>query len=155
MILIQNIMAKTIILTDTSNNNEQLYPMTLLDNVIASNGQSIAAYISSLLNYGSVTYTVNAISSAGGTLSLAGTTPLHVVTLTGNVSALTLSANPAEGHSCHVILTAASAQTVAIAHDATNRVCPGAEDISLDIPAGGYVELDFLTANSKVYVRGV
>lgn len=105
--------------------------------------------------YSEVGYTVSATSSAGGTLSLAGTTPLHVVTLTGNVSALTLSANPAEGHSCHVILTAASAQTVAIAHDSTNRVCPGAEDISLDIPAGGYVELDFLTANSKVYVRGV
>lgn len=91
----------------------------------------------------------------GGTLSLAGTTPLHVVTLTGNVSALTLSANPAAGHSCHVIFTASSEQTVAIAYDATNRVCPGAKDISLTIPAGGYVEIDFLSANSKVYVRKV
>lgn len=105
--------------------------------------------------YSEIGYTVNATSSAGGTLSLAGTTPLHVVTLTGNVSAVTLSANPAEGHSCHVIFTAASAQTVAIAHDSTNRVCPGATDLSLDVPAGGYVEVDFLTANSKVYVRGV
>ena len=105
--------------------------------------------------YSEIGYTVNATSSAGGTLSLAGTTPLHVVTLTGNVSAVTLSANPAEGHSCHVIFTAASARTVVIAHDSTNRVCPGAADLSLNIPAGGYVEVDFLTANNKVYVRGV
>lgn len=70
-------------------------------------------------SYSEIGYTVDTITSAGGTVSLAGTTPLHVVTLTGNVSALTLSANPAEGHSCHDILTAASAQKVAIAHDAT------------------------------------
>lgn len=105
--------------------------------------------------YSEIGYAVNATSSAGGTLSLAGTTPLHVVTLTGNVSALTLSVNPADGHSCHVILTAASEQTVAIAHDATNRVCPEAEDISLTVAAGGYVEIDFLSANNKVYVRGI
>lgn len=105
--------------------------------------------------YSEIGYSVNATSSAGGTLSLAGTTPLHIVTLTGNVSALTLSSNPADGHSCHVIFTAASAQTVAIAHDATNRVCPGAADISLDVPAGGYVEIDFLSANNKVFVRGI
>lgn len=105
--------------------------------------------------YSEIGYTVSASSSAGGTLSLAGTTPLHVVTLTGNVSALTLSANPADGHSCHIIFTAAAEQTVAIAHDATDRVCPGAEDLSLTVPAGGYVEVDFLSADSKVYVRGV
>lgn len=105
--------------------------------------------------YSEIGYTVSATSSAGGTLSLAGTTPLHVVTLTGNISALTLSANPADGHSCHVIFTAAAEQTVAIAHDATDRVCPGAEDLSFTVPAGGYVEVDFLSANSKVYVRGV
>lgn len=105
--------------------------------------------------YPEIGYTVNATSSAGGTLSLAGTTPLHIITLTGNVSALTLSSNPIEGHSCHVILTSSSERTVAIAHDATNRVCPKAEDISLTVAAGGYVEIDFLSANNKVYVRGV
>lgn len=105
--------------------------------------------------YPEIGYSVNATSSAGGTLSLAGTTPLHVVTLTGNVSALTLSSNPADGHSCHVILTSASERTVAIAHDATNRVCPKAEDVSLTVAAGGYVEIDFLSANNKVYVRGI
>lgn len=105
--------------------------------------------------YSEIGYSVNAVSSSGGTVSLAGTTPLHLVTLTGNVSALTLSSNPAEGHSCHVIFTAAAKQTVAIAHNATNRICPGAEDISLEVPAGGYVEIDFLTVDNKVYVRGV
>ena len=105
--------------------------------------------------YSEIGYAVNAVSSAGGSVSLVGTTPLHLVTLTGNVSALTLSSNPAEGHSCHVIFTAAAKQTVVIAHDATNRICPGAEDISLEVPAGGYVEIDFLTVDNKVYVRGV
>ena len=146
-------MAQNITLKDTTT-NEALYPQTLIGNIYdapswikTSNKPSYA--------YSEIGYTVNTTSSAGGTLSLAGTTPLHVIILTGNVSALTLSANPAEGHSCHVILTAASKYTVAIAHDSTNRVCPGAEDISLDIPAGGYIEIDFLTANNKVYVRGV
>ena len=88
-------------------------------------------------------------------MSLDGTTPLHVVTLTGNVSALTLSTNPSVGHSCHVIFTAESEYTVAIAHDATNRVCPEATDVNLTVKANGYVEIDFLNANSKIYVRGV
>lgn len=106
--------------------------------------------------YSEIGYTVNAITSAGGTVSLDGTTPLHVVTLTGNVSALTLSANPPAGHSCHVILASAAERTVAISHDATNRVCPDGEDPDpLIVPAGGYVEVDFLAANNLVYVRGV
>ena len=147
-------MAKSVILQDT-NTNEQIYPITLLDNVIASNGASIANYISSLMNYGNITYTINAITSSGGTLSLDGTIPLHIVTLTGNVSALQLSTNPLAGHSCHIILTASSEYTVAIAHDSTNRVCPEAEDVSLTVKANGYVEIDFLNANGKIYVRGV
>lgn len=105
--------------------------------------------------YSEIGYTVSTTSSAGGTLSLAGTTPLHVVTLTGNVSALSLSANPAEGHSCHVIFTAASAQTVTITHDSADRVCPRATNVTLSIPADGYVEVDFLCAGGKVFVRGV
>ena len=105
--------------------------------------------------YGEISYGVNAISSAGGTLSLAGTTPLHVVTLTGNVSALTLSANPAAGHSCHVIFTSTAERIVAIAYDSTNRVTPDAKAVELTVPANGYVEVDFLNANGKVYVRGV
>lgn len=105
--------------------------------------------------YSEIGYTINAITSAGGTLSLDGTTPLHVITLTGNVSALMLSTNPPAGHSCHVILTSTAERTVAIAHDSTNRVCPEAADVSLTVKADGYVEIDFLNANGKIYVRGV
>lgn len=146
-------MAQNITLKDTST-NEALYPQTLMANIYDAPAWIKAANKPSYA-YSEIGYTVSATSSAGGTLSLAGTTPLHVVTLTGNVSALSLSANPAEGHSCHIIFTAAAEYTVAIAHDSTDRVCPKAEDVSLSIPAGGYVEIDFLTANSKVYVRGV
>ena len=146
-------MAQNITLKD-STTNESLYPQTLMANIYDAPAW-VKASTKPAYGYGEIGYTVSATTSAGGTLSLDGTVPLHIVTLTGNVSALALSINPTAGHSCHVVFTAASDCTVAIAHDATNRVCPKAEDVSLSIPAGGYVEIDFLTADSKVYVRGI
>jgi hypothetical protein len=76
------------------------------------------------------------------------------------VSGITFSAVPENGHSCHLIITASSALSVAIAHGATmytgyTSVCPSAEDVSLDITAGGYIELDLLRVGTKIYVRGV
>lgn len=106
--------------------------------------------------YSEIGFTVNAANNSSTTLSLDGTTPMHVITTTANITAVTLSANPAEGHSCHVIITASTEKTVSLTHHSTNRICPGGVDPDpLTIPAGGYIELDFLTANSKVYVRGV
>ena len=106
--------------------------------------------------YSEIDYTVNAVTTSGA-ISLDGSTyPLHVVTLNGNASSVALSANPAAGHSCHVIFACgATSYTVAIAHDSTNRICPEATDLSFTVPANGYVEVDFLNANSKIYVRGV
>ena len=104
--------------------------------------------------YGNIVYNTNVTSSAGGALSLDGGYPLHVITLTGNVSGLTLSSYPEVGHSSHVIFTAASEYTVIIQHTST-YICPEAEDLDLTVPAGGYVEIDLLYANSKIYVRGV
>lgn len=121
---------------------------------VAVKGLGSMAYKSSY-TYPEITYTVQATSSAGGALTIDGSKPLHVVTLTGNVSGVTLSTAPATGHSTHVIFAAAADQTVAIAHDATARVCPGAESLELSIPAGGYAEVDFLNDGSKIYVRGV
>lgn len=95
--------------------------------------------------------------NTAGIITIDGTKAVTVIALTGDVSSLNLASGkaPAAGHSAHVILAAAAARTVAIAHDATVRVCPGGEDVSLSIPAGGYVEVDFLNANSKIWVRGV
>ena len=108
------------------------------------------------ITYSNTGFTVNAANNSSTTLSLDGTIPIHVVTTTANITAITLSTNPAEGHSCHVIITASSEKTVSITHHSTNRICPGGEDPEpLTIPAGGYIELDFLTANNKVYVRGI
>ena len=105
--------------------------------------------------YSEIGYSVNAISSAGGSVSLDGTTPLHIVTLTGNVSALTLSANPPVGHSCHVIFTCGSTSyTVTIAHSNT-MVTYNNADAQFTVPANGYVEVDFLYAADKIFVRGV
>ena len=157
-------MAKNITLKDKQT-DEPLYPITTLGNVISSNGDSISTYINSQIAninnqiansfiYGNITYGVNTATGSGA-ITLDGSIPLHVINLSGNVSSVSLSTNPSSGHSCHVIFSASSEYTVAIAHDATNRVCPEAEDISLTIPAGGYAEIDFLSANNKIYVRGV
>lgn len=104
--------------------------------------------------YGEISYGVNTVTTSGA-ISLNGTTPVHVVTLNGNASSVALSANPPAGHSCHVIFFSTAARTVVIAHDATNRVCPKAANVTLNVPANGYVEVDFLNAGSKVWVRGV
>lgn len=146
-------MAKTITLKDKQT-NEPLYPITTLSSVISNNGDPMTTYINNQLTYGNITYGVNATTGSGA-ITLDGSIPLHVIQLSGNVSSVSLSVNPSSGHSCHVIFTASSEYTVAIAHDATNRVCPAAEDISLTIPAGGYAEIDFLNINNKIYVRGI
>ena len=94
--------------------------------------------------------------TASGAIQLNGSIPLHVVTLNGNVSSVSLSTNPAEEYNCHVVFTASSQYTVAISHDSTNRICPdGADPSPFTVPAGGYVELDFLTIGGKVYLRGI
>lgn len=111
-------------------------------------------------SYSEINYNPTEITSAGGAVSINGTNPLQVITISAAVSGITFSAVPANGHSCHLIITAASDLSVAIAHGATmftgyTSVCPGAADVSLDITAGGYVELDLLRVGTKIYVRGV
>lgn len=106
------------------------------------------------ISYPNVKYDV-ATQSKSGALTIDGSIPLHIITCTGNISSVALSTNPAAGHSCHVIFFATAARTVAIAHNATARVCPEAKNLSLSITANGYVEVDFLSDGTKVYVRGV
>lgn len=111
--------------------------------------------------YSEVGYSVNAVSNNSGTVSLAGTTPVHVVTTTANITSLTLSSAPSDGHSCHIILTASAEKTVSIPATFTTVssktvVYPeGSGPIDLTIPAGGYVEVDFLTCGNKVFVRAI
>jgi hypothetical protein len=120
--------------------------------------------------YAGVDYSIATAADNGntsGVLTIDGTKALTVIALTGNVSSITIASgkNPPKNHSAHVILTNASnaAYTVAIAHNATTCICPGGTDPDpLEVPAGGYVEIDFLcinatdvAANDKIYVRGV
>lgn len=122
------------------------------------------------LAYSDVGYAVATAADNGntsGALTINGANPLTVIALSGNVSSLTIASgkNPPKNHSAHVILTNASnaAYTVAIAHNATSCICPGGTDPDpLEVPAGGYVEIDFLcinatdvAANDKIYVRGI
>lgn len=105
--------------------------------------------------YGEIGHVVNTTTTSGA-ISLAGTIPLHIITLNGNASSVSLSSSPAAGHSCHVIFACgATSYTVAIAHDSTSRICPDASDVSITVPANGYVEVDFLYDGIKTWVRGV
>lgn len=111
--------------------------------------------------YNALTYEIGTAQTiAGGALSVDGTKALHVITTTGAISGITFSAAPADGHSCHVIITAASELTVSIAHGATmvtgyTSVCPEATALDITIPAGGYIEVDLLRVGTNIYVRGV
>lgn len=107
--------------------------------------------------YDEIGYEVTTVSTSGA-VSLIGTHPLYEITLTGNVSSVTLSTNPSVGHSCHVIFAnqTASDLTVSMTHDSTNRICAGGTDPDpLEVPAGGYAEVDFLNTNGRVYVNCV
>ena len=105
-------------------------------------------------NYKNIEYDIN-LANVSGAVSIDGSIPLHLLIVTSNVSSVSLSTNPSSGHFCHIIFIASSTMTVEIGHDSTNRICPNAEDISIEIPAGGYVEVDFLNINNNVYVRGI
>lgn len=119
--------------------------------------------------YGEIGYEV-ATQTTSGAVTIDGTKPLHIVTLSGAATSVAFSTGnlPAVGHLCHVIFTASTATTVSIAHVSTGSVryiCPeGSSPADIDVPAGGYAEVDFLrgadTTESNdtiawIYVRGV
>lgn len=107
--------------------------------------------------YSEIGYEVNTTTANGvytGAITIDGSKPLHVIAITGDVT-VTLSTNPSAGHSTHVLFTSTVARTVTINHDNTSRVCPEAKNVTFNITANGYAEVDFLNANSKIYVRGV
>ena len=78
----------------------------------------------------------------------------YIVTVANDLDAsdIPLSYNFTNGHSIRVIFTAASQKTVTINHNATYGICPNAENLTLTIPAGGFVEVTFMKANDKIYV---
>lgn len=111
--------------------------------------------------YNNITYDVATTSDNGNTsgiITIDGTKPLTIITLTGDVSSLDLAQGkaPMAGHSAHVILQANTDCNVSIAYDASIRICPeGSDGISLSIISGGYAEVDFLNAGNKIFVRGL
>ena len=113
--------------------------------------------------YAQLGYATSHINGSGA-LTIAGTDPVYVVTVSANISSVALQTNPTYGHSCHIIFKSAdsSSYTVAIGNDSVNRICPTSAGITLTVPAAGtgYVEVDFLntgdsTVGDEVYVRGV
>ena len=123
----------------------------------ATNGISlgnITIPTSTAVTYSDVAYTVYKPAYSSSLSLNYNNGPVQVVTLTGNVSAITTSNIPA-GHSLHVFLFSTSERTVAVAHNATARVCPEGSNLSLTVKANGYVEIDFFNDGTKTYVRGV
>lgn len=133
-------------------------------------GQELDAAIEKVYQgYAGVTYeTVTQTTS--GAVTVNGTKPLHIITLSGAATSVSFSSGnlPEVGHSCHIIFTAPSATTVSIAHvsiGAVRYICPeGSNPSDIDIPAGGYAEVDLLrgadtTENNEtvswIYVRGI
>lgn len=106
-------------------------------------------------NYRYITYTTNVVENSSASLSLDGRIPVHFVTTTANITGLTLSSNPPDGHECHVLITASASKTVTIAYNSSSRVTPDKNSITLTIPAGGYVEVNFIRVNGKTYVRAI
>lgn len=121
----------------------------------APTGWTAAAITSSYYN---TNYDVNVVSSASGAVSLSAKIPVHHLTVTGNISGITLSngISVPEGHSVHVILyNSSTSDYTAIIQHTNNCRCPRGGDLLLTVPVGGYMEVDFLRANNKFYVRGV
>lgn len=114
----------------------------------------------SSISYSATTYDVATSSYNGntsGTVTIDGTKAVTVLAITGDVTSLELASGktPEAGHSAHVILSASSARSVTIVHNSSTRVCPKSANLTLSVTAGGYAEVDFINANSKIYVRGV
>lgn len=126
--------------------------------ILTSNGSGAPQWANKpTYAYSEISYPVNTTTANGvytGNITIDGTKPLHVIAITGNVT-VTLSANPSDGHSSHVIFTSTAARTITINHNSTSMVCPEAENVALSLTANGYVEVDFLSANNKIFVRGV
>lgn len=120
----------------------------------ASNKVATMNDVPSSFAYSNVTYNVNS-TTASGSIALDGSSySLYVVALSAD-TAVTLSANPPVGHSCHAIFTCGSTSyTVTIAHSNT-MVTYNNADAQFTVPANGYVEVDFLYAADKIFVRGV
>lgn len=107
------------------------------------------------LQYAGVNYSVQTTQFAGGNLTIDGSKPVHIITLTGNVSSVVINPIPPLGHSTHVIFTGEDSYAVVIGHNAQERVCPQATDVELSFVAGGFAEANFLSDGTKVFVRGI
>jgi len=111
-------------------------------------------------NYSAITYAVSTTSDNGntsGSVTIDGTKPLTILTVTGDITSLSLASGkmPVAGHSAHVMLTSSAARNVTIVHNSTSSVCPSGSNVTLSIPADGFVEVDFINVNNKIYVRGI
>ena len=124
------------------------------------NGSSWITSSVGTANYSTTTYDVSTTSDNGntsGTVTIDGTKALTVLAITGDVTSLALASGktPEAGHSAHVILSATSARSVTLVHNASTCICPKSANLTLSVTAGGYAEVDFINANNKIYVRGV
>lgn len=104
--------------------------------------------------YSTTAYTVNT-DTVQGDVTINGTIPVHVLTAEADITSISLSQEPGSGHCCNVIITAAESTDVTIVHNSESLICPGAADITVTIPAGGYAEFVFTSAADKIFVKNI
>lgn len=100
---------------------------------------------------------INQISTvtSSGNLSLDGTKEIHVVTLNGNVSGITLSTMPVEGNEVVILLYGnGTEREVFLANSGIYRT-PTGEDLEITVPENGYSEINMLYDGTNVWVRGI
>lgn len=97
-------------------------------------------------------------TNVSGSVTVDGTVPVHFLTLAGDIqNGVTVSPLPAAGHTCHVIFKAAADRIIKMnnTNNATMVFPDGGDELSLDIPAGGFAEISFLSDGTNLYVRGI
>lgn len=94
-------------------------------------------------------------STASGAVSLVGSYDIHILTLEGSVSGITFLSYPKVGQDVTCILYGnGTERSVVIANSGVYKTNTG-ENLSFNVPANGYTEINFLYDGTNIWVRGL
>ena len=120
----------------------------------------------SINTYSNLSYTTDyTLSSASGNISVDCSNNIYKIVAVDNISAISLTGVPEEGHSCHFIIKINNSETITIAlsnqytftlNEITySLICPKNSDLILSGTNGEYIEFDILRLGNELFVRGV
>lgn len=97
---------------------------------------------------------VSKLTTSGAITLNASIHDVHIITLNGNVSNLTLSSMPEVGQQVDCLLYGnGTERTVTVVNSGIYKTNTG-ENLELTVPANGYAEVNFLYDGTNVWVRG-